>query len=102
LRYNSFLQRLPAHGWLCYNPQVLPVLHAAAELPPSENELFPLTLAAKVDIFLRTCELPQSGQVTPVMASLLRTSSSKGVPQVLHSNSKIGIQILQESFIKLF
>jgi hypothetical protein len=55
------------------------------------NELLPVTLAAIVDIFLPTSGLAQSGQVTAVIASVLRSSSSKGSPQVLQTNSKIGI-----------
>jgi hypothetical protein len=70
---------------------VLPVLQLAEALLPKEYELPPETLAAKVDTFLRTCDPPQSGQVTSEIALLLRTSSSKGAPQVWHSNSNIGI-----------
>jgi hypothetical protein len=59
-------------------PQVLPVLHAAAELLPNEKELMPATLDAKVEIFFLTSELPQAGQVTSPPVLALRTNSSKG------------------------
>jgi hypothetical protein len=72
-------------------PQVLPVLHAPDEAAlPSEIEL-PLSREAKVEIFLRTCGLPHSGQTTSSTALLLRTSSSNDSEHSLHSNSKIGI-----------
>jgi hypothetical protein len=75
-------------------PQVLPVLQAAEdEAPPNEKALPPETFEAKVDIFLETCVLPQSGQVTPSIEDELRTNSSKDSSHSLHSNSKMGIDI---------
>jgi hypothetical protein len=80
-----------AHGQYFYTPQTLPVLQEAAELAPSESEAPSLPIFdAKVDIFLRTCSLPQEGQITPSML-LPKIRSSKGCSQSLHTNSKIGI-----------
>jgi hypothetical protein len=69
------------------------VLHEAAELLPSENELLPLIFDAKVEIFFLICLLPQDGQVTSRLALALRSSSSKGCPHSVHINSKIGMLI---------
>jgi hypothetical protein len=70
---------------------VLPVLQEAAELDPNESEApSPPGLDAKVDIFLRTCSLPQDGQTTPSVLEP-KISSSKGCSQSLQTNSKIGI-----------
>jgi hypothetical protein len=81
-------------------PQVLPVLHAPDEAAlPSEIEL-PLSREAKLEIFLRTCGLPHSGQTTSSTALLLRTSSSKDSEQSLHSNSKMGMKL--SWFIQFF
>jgi hypothetical protein len=70
---------------------VLPVLQLAEELAPNENELFPDTFEANVDIFLRAFWLPHLGQATSITAPF-RTNSSNGAPQAWHSNSKIGIR----------
>jgi hypothetical protein len=59
-------------------PQVLPVLQETAELAPKENEPPPERREAKVEIFLFTCELPHSGQVTSLTELALRTNSSNG------------------------
>jgi hypothetical protein len=59
-------------------PQVLPVLHAAAELLLNEKLFPPVTFEAKVESFFLTCGLPQEGQTTSVTVLLLRTSSSNG------------------------
>jgi hypothetical protein len=72
-------------------PQVLPVLHEAAELAPRENEPPPELREAKVEIFLVTCKLPQVGQMTSLTALELRTSSSKGRLQSVQTNSNRGI-----------
>jgi hypothetical protein len=67
------------------------VLHAPDEAAlPSEIEL-PLSRDAKLEIFLRTCGLPHSGQTTSSTALLLRTSSSNDSEHSLHSNSKMGM-----------
>jgi hypothetical protein len=58
-------------------PQAPPGLQAAA-LAFSEIEPPPATFEANLEIFLRTCGLPQAGQVTPSVALALRTSSSNG------------------------
>ncbi len=71
-------------------PQVLPVLHAEEALL-KENELPPADLEAKRDTFFRTSVLWQAGQITSSTALELRTSSSKGFPHWLQTNSKIGI-----------
>jgi hypothetical protein len=69
------------------------VLHEAAELAPRENDPPPPeTREAKVEIFLFTCELPHFGQVTSLIALVLRTSSSKDRLQSLHTNSNRGIK----------
>ncbi|MCZ7552156.1 MAG: hypothetical protein M5U05_06145 [Anaerolineales bacterium] len=57
-------------------PQAPPGAHDAA-LKPLELTP-PLSLEAKVDIFLETLGLPHSGQLTSLIALELRTSSSKG------------------------
>ena len=46
---------------------------------------------AKVEICFLMRGLWQVGQVTSFTAAALRTSSSKGFPQSLHTNSKMGI-----------
>jgi hypothetical protein len=74
-----------------YSPQVLPVLQLVERPELKLKELLPVTMAAKVDIFLLTSGLAQSGQMTATTASELRSNSSKGSPQVLQINSKIGI-----------
>ena len=75
-------------------PQVLPVLQAAEdEALPNEKALPPEIFDAKVDIFLETCVLPQSGQVTLSIENELRTNSSKDSSHSLHSNSKMGIGV---------
>jgi hypothetical protein len=71
-------------------PQVPPVAQDEVELP-RENPLPPEIFEAKEETFLRTWGLPHSGQRTSLIKVLLRSSSSKGVPHSLHSNSKIGI-----------
>jgi hypothetical protein len=73
---------------------VLPVLQEGeAEL--NEAKLFPpLTFEANTEIFFLTCLLPQSGQVTSLAALALRNSSSKGRPQLLQTNSKMGMLTL--------
>jgi hypothetical protein len=71
-------------------PQVLPVLHELA-LALSENDAPALILEAKVDIFFFTFGLPHLGQLTSLIALLLRTNSSKGRPHSSQTNSKIGI-----------
>jgi hypothetical protein len=68
------------------------VLHEAAVLAPREKEPPPETREAKVEIFLLTCELPHFGQVTSLIALLLRTSSSKDRLQSAHTNSNRGIK----------
>jgi hypothetical protein len=72
-------------------PQV-PVPHEAAELALREKDPPPVTRDAKVEIFLFTCELPHFGQVTSLIALLLRTSSSKDRLQSAHTNSNRGIK----------
>jgi hypothetical protein len=47
---------------------VLPVLQLTEELAPNENELFPDTFEANVDIFLRAFWLPHLGQATSITA----------------------------------
>ena len=73
---------------------MLPVLHEAAELAPSEKLLPPDDFEAKVESFFLICELPQEGQVTSLMALLLRSSSSKGWLHSEQTNSNKGIQVL--------
>ena len=91
LKTRLSLFSLLAHGQPNQIPQVLPVLQEAAELDPSESEApSPLAFDAKVDIFFRTCSLPQDGQTTPSVLNP-KISSSKGCSQSLHTNSKIGI-----------
>jgi hypothetical protein len=80
-------------------PQVLPVLQLEAALLLNENVLPPLDLDAKVDSFFLICGLPQLGQITSLIALVLRTSSSNGWPHSLHSNSKIGIVLLHYFYI---
>jgi hypothetical protein len=53
--------------------------------------LLPLIFDAKVEICLDTSALSQAGQITPSIELLLRTNSSKWVPQRSHINSNIGI-----------
>jgi hypothetical protein len=72
-------------------PQVPPVLHEAAELAPKEKPPPPERREANVDIFLLTCVLPHTGQVTSCTALALRTSSSNGRLQSPHTNSNRGI-----------
>jgi hypothetical protein len=68
-------------------PQVLPVEHDAAAEAPA-NVLPPLALLdAKSDILRRTCRPPHFGQVTSLIASALRTNSSKAPSQVVQLNS---------------
>jgi hypothetical protein len=69
---------------------VLPVLQAE-EVLLKVNELPPVDLDAKRETFLRTSVLWQAGQITSSTALELRTSSSKGLPHRLQTNSKIGI-----------
>jgi len=69
---------------------VLPVLQDDWLLP-NEKEAPPDTLEAKVEIFLRTCGLPQFGQATWSTRLALRSSSSKGRLQSLQTNSNMGI-----------
>jgi hypothetical protein len=58
-----------------------------------ENELSdPATDEANTEICFVTSVLSQKGQETSPTACELRTSSSNGVPQSWHTNSKIGIQ----------
>ncbi len=73
-------------------PQVL-VLQEAAELAPNENEAAPEPFEAKVDIFFDIFWLPQAGHLTPSAALVLRTSSSNGLLQSLHTNSNNGMYI---------
>jgi hypothetical protein len=70
----------------------VPVLHEAAELAPRENEPPPEIRDANVEIFLFTCELPHSGQITLSIALALCTSSSKDWLQSEHTNSNRGIK----------
>jgi hypothetical protein len=72
-------------------PQVLPVLHEAAELAPKEKEVPPDTLEAKVEIFFFTSVLPQVGHFTPSMPLEPSTSSSKSSWHFVHTNSYNGI-----------
>jgi len=73
-------------------PQVLPVLHAAAlEAALKPLLLLPVILEANFEIFLFTFGLPQAGQLTPSISLALRTSSSKGWPHWVHTNSNKGI-----------
>jgi len=68
-------------------PQVLPVEHDAAADAPA-NVLPPFVLLdAKSEILRRTCRPPHFGQATSLMASALRTNSSKVPWQVLQLNS---------------
>jgi hypothetical protein len=69
---------------------VLPVEQLAAE-EPSENELPPEILDAKVEIFFLTWTLPHFGHTTPSIKVELRTSSSNDFSHCSHTNSKIGI-----------
>jgi hypothetical protein len=71
-------------------PQVLAVPQEAA-LWPAEKPDPPLTLEAKMEIFLEISLLPQDGQFTSAIAFELRTNSSKGRPQSPHTNSNNGI-----------
>jgi len=70
---------------------VLPVLHEAAELAPSENPPVTPRREAILGIFFLISLLPHSGQVTSGMASELRTSSSKDWLQLVQLNSNNGI-----------
>jgi hypothetical protein len=72
---------------------VLPVLQEAAEELPKDREPPPESLDAKLETFFRTCLLPQVGQFTSVTWLELRSSSSKGFPQSLHSNSNNGMRL---------
>jgi hypothetical protein len=72
---------------------VLPVLQDDWLLP-SEKEAPPDTLEAKVEIFLRTCGLPQLGQATWSTRLALRSNSSNGRWQSLQTNSYIGIRFI--------
>ena len=67
-------------------PQVLPEEHDE-DGALAENESPPLGRAAKADICLVTCWLPQTGQATSAPAALLRTSFSNGCLQSSHLNS---------------
>jgi hypothetical protein len=67
------------------------VLHEAAELAPNESEPAPEPFEAKVDIFLAIFWLPQAGQLTPSTALALRTSTSNGLLQSVHTNSNNGM-----------
>ena len=68
-----------------------PVLQLEAGALLNENELPPDTLEAKVEIFFFTFWLWQAGQATWLTALDERTSSSKGLLQSEHTNSKMGI-----------
>jgi hypothetical protein len=69
-------------------PQVLPVLQDEALVDPlNDNPLPPFNLEAKVETFLRTCELPQAGQVISLAVLEERTSSSNWSLHSWHSNS---------------
>ena len=70
------------------------MLHEAAGALAKESEPPPDTLEAKVEICFLTWAPWQAGQVTSLVAAALRTSSSKGLPQSSHTNSKMGIQAL--------
>jgi len=61
------------------------------EALPDENGLPPDSLEAKAEIFLMILLLWQSGQVTSPILLVLNTSSSNGLPQSAHTNSKIGM-----------
>jgi hypothetical protein len=74
-------------------PQVLPVLQEDAAAP-REKEFPPEILEAKEEIFFLICGLPQAGQFTSWIALALRSSSSNGSPQSVHTNSNIGMQML--------
>jgi hypothetical protein len=71
-------------------PQVL-VVQEAAELAPNESEPAPVPFEAKVDIFFEIFWLPQAGHFTPSTALALRTSSSNGFLQSVHTNSNNGM-----------
>jgi hypothetical protein len=71
---------------------VLPVEQDEAELfEKLAEKLPPATRAAKVDICFFTWLLPQAGQMTPSVEAALRSSSSKGRPHSVQTNSKIGM-----------
>jgi hypothetical protein len=90
LRGNCLFSLL-AHGQSGYTPQRLPVLQEVAGLEPNDNDAPSLpNFDEKVDIFLRTCSLPQDGQTTPSVF-IPKISSSKISSQSLQTNSKIGI-----------
>ncbi len=72
-------------------PQPPPVLHEAEDVEPNEKLLEPIPLEANFEIFFFTCVEPQTGQVTSSTALELRTSSSKSLSQVVHTNSNNGI-----------
>jgi hypothetical protein len=67
------------------------VLQVEAGLEPNEKDAPPETFDAKVESFFFTCGLPHFGQVSPRMASVLRSNSSNGWRHSLHTNSKIGM-----------
>jgi hypothetical protein len=71
-------------------PQVL-VLQEAAELAPNESIPAPEPFEAKVDIFFEISWLPQAGHFTLSIALALRTSSSNGWLQSVHTNSNNGM-----------
>jgi hypothetical protein len=71
---------------------VLPVEQLAAD-EPSEKELPPEILEAKVEIFFLTWALPHFGHTTPSIKVELRTSSSNDFSHCSQTNSKIGINI---------
>jgi hypothetical protein len=67
------------------------VLQEAAELAPNESKPAPVPFEAKVDIFLAIFWPPQAGHFTPSTALALRTSSSNGLLQSVHTNSNNGM-----------
>jgi hypothetical protein len=72
---------------------VLPVLQELLDKEPNDNDPPPDNFAAKLEIFLRTCLPPQVGQTISFAGIPLRTNSSNGLPQSLHSNSNNGIPV---------
>ncbi len=67
------------------------MLQLAPEELPSEKLFPPLSLEAKVEIFLVTLLLWQVGQVTSLILFVLNTSVSNGFPHSEQTNSKMGM-----------
>ena len=82
----------PAHGRIPFQiPQVDLVEHEAEALGKLLVKPAPERRAEKVEICFFTWLLPQDGQIASSTALALRISSSKDSPQLVQTNSNIGI-----------